>query len=250
MSTLHGSAPSLLRRAEGCVPLEGMIASARDFLKSTHIHLEPPDLVGWAVDPSSRTSSLHMGASESLQSLFSYSSDPIFPLFSLQLRVLRDWLSLSIGQITFIVSPWIMLFTWWVCHVFSIGLSFFFLGSTHPFTLLSLTWCFGICSSIMVILFLHCTPITGSVPHHLFDTWFNFQLDAHIFITERWKARFCIHTFSRDSPWSPYYFSLMEFELKVDSRIYVYRWSTDLVIVCFSHLFYLGLLMEILWSHL
>ncbi|RVW39438.1 hypothetical protein CK203_106566 [Vitis vinifera] len=30
MTTLHGSAPSLRRRAEGCVPPEGMIASARD----------------------------------------------------------------------------------------------------------------------------------------------------------------------------------------------------------------------------
>ena len=45
-------------------------------------------------------------------------------------------------------------------------------------------------------------------------------------------------------------FSLMELEWKFDSSIFVYRWSTDLVIVCFSHLFYLGLLMEILWSHL
>ena len=42
MTTLHGSAPSLQRRAEGCVPPEGMIASARDILKSTLIHLEPP----------------------------------------------------------------------------------------------------------------------------------------------------------------------------------------------------------------
>ena len=33
MTTLHGSAPSLRRRAEGYVPLEGMIASARDLLK-------------------------------------------------------------------------------------------------------------------------------------------------------------------------------------------------------------------------
>ena len=31
-----------------------------------------------------------MGASEGLQSLFSYSSDPTLPLFSLQLRVLGD----------------------------------------------------------------------------------------------------------------------------------------------------------------
>ncbi|RVW27679.1 hypothetical protein CK203_107540 [Vitis vinifera] len=63
MTTLHGSAPSLRRRAEGCVPME---------------------------DPSSRTPSLHVGASEGLQSLFSYSSDLVFPLFSLQLRVLGD----------------------------------------------------------------------------------------------------------------------------------------------------------------
>ncbi|RVW82086.1 hypothetical protein CK203_052462 [Vitis vinifera] len=42
MTTLHGSASSLRRRAEGCVPLEGMIASARDLLKSTLIILEAP----------------------------------------------------------------------------------------------------------------------------------------------------------------------------------------------------------------
>ncbi|RVW23611.1 hypothetical protein CK203_095822 [Vitis vinifera] len=42
MTTLHGSAPSLRRRAEGCILSEGMIPSIRDLLKSTHIHLEPP----------------------------------------------------------------------------------------------------------------------------------------------------------------------------------------------------------------
>ena len=42
MTTLHGSTPSLQRRAEGYVLPEGMIASARDLLKSTHILLEPP----------------------------------------------------------------------------------------------------------------------------------------------------------------------------------------------------------------
>ena len=45
-------------------------------------------------------------------------------------------------------------------------------------------------------------------------------------------------------------FSFMELESKFELKIYVYWWSTDLMIVCFSHLFYLGLLMEILWSHL
>ena len=77
-------------------------------------------------------------------------------------------------------------------HVFFLGFSFSCLGSTHLFTLFSLTRYFGICS---LIIFLHYTPITGSVPHSLFDPWFDFQLDAHIFITERWKTHFHIHTF-------------------------------------------------------
>ena len=42
MTTLHGSAPSLWRRVEGCVPSEDMIASTRDLLKSSLILLEPP----------------------------------------------------------------------------------------------------------------------------------------------------------------------------------------------------------------
>ncbi|RVW94106.1 hypothetical protein CK203_038261 [Vitis vinifera] len=36
------------------------------------------------------TPSLHVGASEGLQSLYGYTLDLIFPLFSLQLRVLGD----------------------------------------------------------------------------------------------------------------------------------------------------------------
>ncbi|KAL6311796.1 hypothetical protein AAG906_020883 [Vitis piasezkii] len=40
--TVHSSRPlSVESLREGCIP-EGMIASARDLLKSTHIHLEPP----------------------------------------------------------------------------------------------------------------------------------------------------------------------------------------------------------------
>ena len=57
-----------------------------------------------------------------------------------------------------------------------------------------------------MIIFLHYTPITGLVPHSLLDHWFNFQLDARIFITESWKACFRIHILLRDSPWSPYHF--------------------------------------------
>ena len=42
ITILHGSAPSLRKREEGSISSEGMIAFARDLLKSTHIHLEPP----------------------------------------------------------------------------------------------------------------------------------------------------------------------------------------------------------------
>ena len=41
MTTLHGSALSLRRHAEGCVSPEGMIASTMDLLKSTLILLKP-----------------------------------------------------------------------------------------------------------------------------------------------------------------------------------------------------------------
>ena len=42
MTTLHGSAPSLRRCVEGCVLSKGMIASARDLFKSTHLILRSP----------------------------------------------------------------------------------------------------------------------------------------------------------------------------------------------------------------
>ena len=41
MTILHGSAPSLWRRVEGCVPPEGMIASARDPLSHPFYFIEP-----------------------------------------------------------------------------------------------------------------------------------------------------------------------------------------------------------------
>ncbi|KAL6311527.1 hypothetical protein AAG906_005167 [Vitis piasezkii] len=40
MTTLHGSTPSLRRRVEGCVSLEGMIAFARDILKFSLVSSE------------------------------------------------------------------------------------------------------------------------------------------------------------------------------------------------------------------
>ena len=42
MTTLHGSIPSPWRRAEGCIPSEGTIASARDPLTHPFCLIEPP----------------------------------------------------------------------------------------------------------------------------------------------------------------------------------------------------------------
>ena len=129
-----------------------------------------------------------MGASEGLQSLFSYSSDPVFPLFSLQLRVLGDRYE-SEYRLDHLSSCRLSL-----CF-YSMDLSCFLpraFRSHFFFTLLSLTRYFGICS---LIIFLHYTPITGSILHRLFDPWFDFQLDAHIFIQKGERHIFHIHTF-------------------------------------------------------
>ena len=97
MTTLHGSTPSLLRRAKGCIPPEGMIVSARNLLKSTHFLLAPLWLCKMSLDPSTRTLSLYVGASEGFQSLYGHSLDSILPLFGLHLRVLRDWYEFEYG---------------------------------------------------------------------------------------------------------------------------------------------------------
>ena len=94
-------------------------------------------------------------------------------------------MSLSIGWITFRLVALDYAF-------YSMSLAFFslqgfrlpFFGSTYHFTLLPFTRCFEICSLIMII-FLHSTPITSPIPHSSFDPWFDFRLDAHIFIIER-----------------------------------------------------------------
>ena len=116
---------------------------------------------------------------------------------------------------------------------FSLGLSSLSLGLAHPLSWLSFVWCFGICSLIMII-FLHRTPIMGLILHSLFDHWFNFQLDAHFFITKRWKTLFHIYIFfERFALITLSFFLFMELELKVKLRIFCYRWSLDLMTVLF-----------------
>ena len=168
-----------------------------------------------------------MGASEGFQSLCGYSLDPVFPLFSLQLRVLGDRYE-SEYRLDHLSSCRLSL-----CF-YSMDLSCFLpraFRSHFFFTLLSLTRYFGICS---LIIFLHCTPITGSVPHSLFDPWFDFRLDAHIFVTRKVKGIFSYsHIFWEIRLDHLIIFSLMELELKVESRMFCYRLSIDLMIGLF-----------------
>ena len=51
-----------------------------------------------------------MGASEGFQSLCGYSSDPVFPLFSLQLRVLGDRYEFEYGWVTFRLAALVCVF--------------------------------------------------------------------------------------------------------------------------------------------
>ena len=185
-----------------------------------------------------------MGASKGFQSLWGHGLDSTLPLFSLQLRVLGDRFEFEyqldhLGHVTLVCSFHSMSLSCFLPRAF-VFLSWFD-TSIHFVVTCWMLW------DMFITIFLHCTPITGPILHSLFDPWFNFRLDAHMFITKRWKTHFHIHTFfERVALITLPFFSLMELELKVDSRICGYRWSTDLVIVCFSHLFYLGLLMGIL----
>ena len=80
----------------------------------------------------------------------------------------------------------------------------------------------------------------GSVPYSLFDPWFDFQLDAHIFITRKVKDTFSYsHVFREIRLDHLIILSFIELELKVESRTFCYRLSIDLVIVLFfaPHLF-------------
>ena len=67
MTTLHGSTLSLRRCAEGCIPLEGMIVSARDPLKFIFFFLKPPWPYRLSLGPI-RIPFLHVGASIGFQS--------------------------------------------------------------------------------------------------------------------------------------------------------------------------------------
>ena len=149
-----------------------------------------------------------MGASESLQSLCSHSLDLLLLLFfSLHLRVLRDRFEFEyqLDHLYCVTLDYVFHSMGLSC--FSLGLSFFFLGSTHPFTLLTLTWCFGICSLIVLTFFIFFTYHGLDTSFFSWLTWFYFQPDFSLQKGER--RVFTFTPFLRCSPLPPNHFSLL-----------------------------------------
>ena len=96
-------------------------------------------------------------------------------------------MSLSIGWIAFrlVALDYAFYFTSLTCFLPRVFILISWLDTPLHFVVTYL-----ILWDTFMITFLHCLPITGSVPHSLFDHWFDFQLDAHIFITRKVKDTF------------------------------------------------------------
>ena len=156
-----------------------------------------------------------MGASKGLQSLFSHSLDLTLPLLVSSWECSEISMSLSIGWITFCHVILDYVFHSMSLVYFLLGLSSFFLSSTHPFTLSSLDGCFGIWSwpSFYTV---HLSRAQYFIFRLILDSIFDSML---IFSLQKGERHIFTFThFSRESPWPPYYLYLMELELKVNQR--------------------------------
>ena len=172
-----------------------------------------------------------MGASEGLQSLWGHGLDLTLPLFSLQLRVLGDRFE----------------FEYRSDHLSSCRLSLCF--SLDEFSMFSP---YGFCSHFLARhtppLCCHSLDILGYVHWSSFYTvylsWAQYLIiclilgsifnSMLIFSLQKGERHIFIFThFSKDSPWSPYHFFIMELELEVESRIFWSRLGIDLVLVLF-----------------
>ena len=198
-----------------------------------------------SLDPLIRIPSSHVGASKSLQGRLTHHLDPVLLLLVSNWECSEIGTSFSISWITF-------------CHV-ALDYSFhsMSLACFLPRAFVSLSWLGTSFHFVVTCLMLwdmfidHIfTPYIYHGPSTPFFVWSLIQFSTRCSYCHYGKVKDTFTLFSRELPWSPYHFSLTEIELKVESRICGYRWSTDLVIVCFSHLFSPGLLMETLWSHL
>ena len=187
-----------------------------------------------------------MGASEGLQSLFSYSSGPILHLLVSNWECLEISTSFSISWITF-------------CHVIldysfhSMSLACFF-----PRTFISFSWLGTSFQLVVFCLMLwdmfidHDHLFTLHTYHGLSTSFFvwslvRFSTRCSYFHYGKVKGMFSHSIFFKRFALSTLsFFLFMELEFKVELRMCGYRWSIDLMIVCFSHLFHLRLLIGIL----
>ena len=151
-----------------------------------------------------------MGASEGLQSLFSYSSDLVLPHLVSSWECLEVSASLSINWTTLycmvLVSSCRSLS---LAHFLPRTLDSLLFTLTHSFSLLSLsTWCFGICSLIMLT-FLYSSPIMGLILHSLVDS--PDSISNSIFSLQKGERQVFTFTpfFFRCSPLPPDHSSLL-----------------------------------------
>ena len=145
----------------------------------------------------------------------------MFSLLGFHLRLLRDWYEFEYRLMSlscFLLRAFVFLS--WLDTSFHFAITYLMVQDMffdHDHLVFALYTCHDLNTILCLILDL------------IFDSMLIFSLqksERHIF---------AFTFFSRELPWSPYYFSLMELELKVESMI------------CgFSHLFHLGLLIEIL----
>ena len=175
-----------------------------------------------------------MGASEGLQILFSYSSNPIFSLFFLvfSCECLEIRASLSISWAT--ISCMILVFS---CR--SLNLTYFLPRALDSFLFLIWRILLVCCHLLLDVLgYAHWSCSLFYILHLSWARYFIFLVDLpnfifnSIFLLQEGERR--VFTFA------PFWdirldhliiLSLMELELKVESRIFWYRLSIDLVLV-------------------
>ena len=168
-----------------------------------------------------------------------------YSLFSLQLRVLKDWYEFEyrLDHLFHVALVYVFHSISLTCFLLKAFIFFSWLGTSFHF----IVTCLMLWDMFIDHLF---TPYIYHGPSTLFLVWslIRFSTRCSYCHYRNVKGTFShLHFFFfRELPWSPYHFYLTELGLEVESRICGYRWSIDLVIACSSHLFHLGLSIGIL----
>ena len=198
-----------------------------------------------SLDPLIRIPSSHVGASESLQGRLTHHLDPVL------LPLVSNWecseigTSFSISWITFchVALDYSFHLMSLACFLHRAFVSLSWLGTSFHFVVTCLMlWDMFIDYDHLFI------PYTYHEPSIPFFVWSLIQFSTRCshFHYGKVKGTFSHSHLFWESRLDHLIFSLMELGLKVESRICGYRWSINLMIVCFSHLFHLGLLIGIL----